>query len=175
MKIAACLLLFVVAGAVGCVSAQSFDPKNTFAASVAYTDASSNIISGLSPDRRLFAVSGSYDLRLKRKRKFSYRWEIEVRPLVLIRNPRAVVDTTFNVTGQPATTTQTDTLILTDCQSASITRNLYNAGPNGVLTQVGTFTTTQTCSRQWVYTGGVSPLGQRFSFRPGHAVQPYTR
>jgi hypothetical protein len=174
MTRSACVIA-IFAGLITQLGAQTNNPKNTFGASVAYTDASSNIISGLSPDRRIFAVSGSYDRRLKRKSNFTYRWEIEVLPFVLIRNPRSVTDTLIDQSsiGLGRTTVHADTLPLTDCQSGITSGTYFVAGPMGAPTPAGTFTQTRTCSRQWVYSGGISPLGQRFNFRPGHRVQPF--
>ena len=149
-----------------------FDPKTAYVASVAYTDASSHLLTGRAPDRRIFALSGSYARRFAREKHFSYRWEIEVKPLVLVRNPRQVDNITVAINGAAPSTLQSNTLVLNPCPSERFSGVLYGLGPTGLVPD-GTYSFVQTCSQKWVYSGGVSPLGQRFSFRPGRQIQPY--
>jgi hypothetical protein len=153
-------------------SANAYNPTSTFAVAFSGTAPSFNIFSGLAEGRTFLMLAGDWDHQVHRGRKTDYRWEVEVLPLALLRDPRVVATTVISLPGQPNVTSTVNELLLAPCTSTSFTEP-YAQGPVSSLTGQGTLTYTQTCTREWDYLGGVSPLGQRVSWRPGKRMQPY--
>jgi hypothetical protein len=151
----------------------SFNPKLTYAVSFSGTLGSSNIIQGLAPGRHLLMLSTDLDALAHKGRKVNYRWEFEVLPLVEVSDPHDVQKVTVNLYSGQTLMATSDTLDRFPCTTNTSTGPYYGVVSSGTLTQIGTYTDVQTCSTLWTYAGGVSPLGQRVSFRPGRKLQPY--
>jgi len=151
----------------------SFNPRTTIGVSFSGTLGSRDIIQGLAPGRHLLMLSTDLDILAHKGRKVNYRWEFEVLPLIEVSNPHDVQNVTVSLYSGQTLTYRTDTLDRFPCTTNTSTGLYYGIVSAGTLTQIGTFTDVQTCSTLWTYSGGVSPLGQRVSFRPGHRLQPY--
>jgi hypothetical protein len=149
-----------------------YNPTSTYSLAFAGAAPSQNILSGLAEGRDLLLVAADWDHQVHQGRRTDYRWEVEVLPLVLLRNPRQVSTTTITMPGQPTFVTQASQLLLAPCTSFTVT-GPYTQGPVGFPVGQGTFTYSQVCTREWDYLGGISPLGQRVSWRPGKRLQPY--
>ncbi len=149
-----------------------YNPTSTYGASFTGTLPSRDILSGLAEGRELLLFAGDWDHQVHQGRKTDYRWEVEILPLTLLRNPRQVATATITVPGQPVFIVHTNELVLKPCTSYS-SNEVYISGPAGYPTGPGTVSYTQTCSQEWDYLGGISPLGQRVSWRPGERLQPY--
>ncbi len=147
---------------------ETFDPFLTYGVAVGYANSSHDIFAALSQDRKVLNASATVDWRVGRPKHFTYRWEIEVLPVFLVRNPRQVVDFTSTSGTQPPVVTHIDQLISVPCQSDSARVVVTSA--NGPPT---TISYNSVCTQPFVYGGGVSPLGQRLNFRPGHRLQPF--
>jgi hypothetical protein len=149
-----------------------YDSGRVIGISGAYTLGSQDIIAALAPGRHIAALSGEYDVRIHQNSRVDYRWEFEVLPMVFVSDPRDVTDETVTLYGTAPVSSHYDSLNVLPCTSSSYSGPFYEF-VNGMFVQAGTYSVTNTCSTAWTYAGGVSPLGQRFNFRPARRVQPY--
>ena len=172
------LVLVCIRGAAGQERAQ-YDPMSSYSVFTAYSNDSSHMILGVSEKRRFFAAGVDYSRRLGGRSIFSWRYQIEMIPLVLLRNPKLTTTVTNTPIGDPtagnfpAGTMQYSSLQQTRCSSSSGSGTYYQLGENGQEIPVGTFTYSSVCSNPWTYGFGLSPLGQRVNFLPHRGVQPY--
>jgi hypothetical protein len=177
MKLAVAVVLFLAAS-LGLAQDRPaplggiYNPTSTYSVAFAGTAPSSDIFSGLAEGRTLLMVAADWDHQVHQGRKTDYRWEVEILPFVSMSNPRQTSTTVITIPGQAVYTASTDQLLLAPCTSFTIS-GPYTVGPVGFPAGQGTLTYTQTCSTVWNYLGGVSPLGQRLSWRPGKRLQPY--
>jgi hypothetical protein len=141
-------------------SARAF--RQSWSAFAEYSNTSSHIFLGVSQNRRLAALGFGYSLRLLHTRHFDWYYTPEVIPLAMIQDPVATQTLTF--TGVGAFTQSAPTYL--SCRPSTQTIPAHPVGPPAV-------TLTTTCDTRWTYAGGLSPLGQRFKFRPRKAVQPF--
>lgn len=178
MRCAMVLLAASLLGRSASASAQkpgevSFNPRITYAVSFTGTLGSRDIIQGLAPGRHLWMLSSDLDILAHAGRHTNYRWEFEVLPLIEVSDPHDVQQVTVTLYNGQTLTASSDTLDRFACTSNTSMGPYYAQDSPGTLTQIGTYTNVQTCSTLWTYSGGVSPLGQRVSFRPGQKLQPY--
>ena len=137
---------------------------NSFGIFSAYSNNSSPILLGESRQRKLLEVGASYSRRIVLNRKLNWQYDGEILPLVFNSDPVETV--TFIITdgNPPKTTTTTSTDVpATACHSENFT----------VGNPSDSFTLIVTCSRRWVYGGGISPVGFRWNFLPQHKLQPF--
>ena len=153
------------------ISTGIYDATSTYSFAIAGTAPSHNIFSGLADGRTLLMLTGDWDHQIHQGRKIDYRWEVEVLPVVEMTDPRERTKTIIT-TAAGTFVDVNDFLPLSPCKSYSQT-SVYLSGPPGYPAGPGTVTYTQLCSTEWDYLGGVSPLGQRVSWRPGKRLQPY--
>jgi hypothetical protein len=149
-----------------------YNPRESLGIAIEGSWASPDIIAGLLANQTVVATSVDLDVTLHQGRRARYRWEFELIPLYLSGDLRQVDEDTITIPGQAPTYQYYDALVAFPCPDRSYTGPNYVI-VNGIAVQDGTITSTQVCSRRWTYAGGVSPLGQRFNFRPERRVQPY--
>jgi hypothetical protein len=175
----AALLMLICVGGAAAQERNFYNPKASYSVFAEYSNDSSHMIIGESANRKLFAAGVDYNRRLVGRSIFSWKYQVEVVPLELLRNPRLMRTTTFTVTGNPAFGTipagtfQSSALQARQCRSLSGSGNFYEPGSDGQLTVVGSYTFTSICTNPWTYGGGVSPLGQKVNFLPHSKIQPY--
>ncbi|HMF53676.1 MAG TPA: acyloxyacyl hydrolase [Edaphobacter sp.] len=143
---------------------QAQEPQHSFRQSFStfaeYSNTSSRIVLGASEDRRFAALGFGYALRLLHTRHFDWYYAPEILPLVFLQDPVATESLAIAGIGsfhQSAPTVST-------CKPASFT--IPPEGPPAL-------TYSRVCSTRWTYAGGISPLGQRFNFRPRRQLQPF--
>jgi Lipid A 3-O-deacylase (PagL) len=137
---------------------------NSFGIFSAYSNNSSPILLGESRQRKLLEVGASYSRRIVLNRKLNWQYDGEILPLVFNSDPVETVSFTETSVNPPNTTTTTYTDVpVTACHYETLTVS----GPNN------SFTLTETCSRRWVYGGGISPVGFRWNLLPQHKLQPF--
>ncbi len=153
------------------------DPKVSYSAFVEYSNDSSHMLLGASENRKLLGVGASYSRRLRGNSIYSLRYQLDVVPLMLLRNPR--LSTTMTVTGTgnspvyiPSETAQYTELTPKQCNSGSGSGNYY-AVENDQPVVIATYTYTSVCSDPWTYGGGISPLGEEVNFLPHHNLRPF--
>jgi opacity protein-like surface antigen len=172
-------LLLAACGA--CAQDRGFDPKHEVGGFVEYSNDSSHMLIGQEENRKLLIAGASYARRLKGNRVAAWRWEFDVNPLVLLRNPVLTTDETVVYTGPPVTTFtgyfpgtyHFVNLTNSECSSGSGSGYYYGTNGSGPPIPVETYTYTATCANPWTYGGGVSPLGQVVNFRPRKRLQPF--
>jgi len=174
MRLLVVLLLLGSRAAAAQETSRPFDPVNSFSLFAEYSNDSSHILIGQTERRKLLGFGGSYNRRLSSRGWYSWRYEAEVLPVVLIQSPQATIDETFNITGQPSYTTHSSDLEPKECVPSSGSGPLLTIPVGGgPAMQIGTYSYTFTCQHPWIYAGGVSPLGQKVNFFPRRSVQPY--
>ena len=144
----------------------SYSRSNTFSVFTEFSNDSSHIILGRAANRKLVALGASYSRRILVNHVFEWQYGVEIRPLVLLRQPTVLssVTASFNNGLPPITLTAARVPLLQSCTSG--TQPLGSSG-NIVLTL------SAVCGNQWTYAGGISPLGQRLNFAPHHRIQPF--
>ena len=137
---------------------------NSFGIFSAYSNTSSSILLGEARQRKLLEVGASYSRRIVLNRKLNWQYDGEILPLVFNSDPVETI--TFVVTyDNPPTTTTT---ISTDVPTAACHYETFTASGSD-----SSFTATITCSRRWVYGGGISPIGFRWNLLPQRKLQPF--
>ena len=166
-------LLLAIAG-VRAASGQDgkgfFGAKNTFSGFAEYSNDSSHIVLGLSDNRKLAALGGTYARRLLRTTAFTWQWMVEARPFLLESDPVGSRQVTPQAgSGDSPVDTVLSLQRASDCVPARETVTF----PNPVNMQPMTVAIVETCGRRWTYAGALSPLGQKVSFLPRRRVQPF--
>jgi Lipid A 3-O-deacylase (PagL) len=148
-----------------------FSFRNSVSMAASYSDNSSHIILGRSNNRRLTELEATYSRRLRHTHSFDWYYDLEVRPVTFIQDPVSTFTVTIQFTGQPTSGSFVlqNGPIISRCQSAAVTTVINPGAPF----PGETVTDTLTCGTRWTYAGGLSPLGQRFNFAPGHRFQPF--
>ena len=160
-----------------CVRAQGVKPeteygrKNTFSVFADYSNDSSHIMLGQEQNRKIAGIGAGYSWRLAHIRLFDFSYELEVRPLYVVRDPVvAGTSTVVIVSGNPDTTLFAGPFagpVMADCASGT-TETVFTS-PEGSFTR----TVVQQCGSRWTYLGGMSPMGLRFGFAKRHRLQPF--
>jgi hypothetical protein len=87
----AVVLIFVSAVNVLIRDSTTFGSKNTYSAFFEYSNNSSHIIFGSTPNRKFASVGFQYERRLLSNREFVWRYAAEFRPLILESDPTATL------------------------------------------------------------------------------------
>ena len=139
-----------------------YSRNNSFGFFVGYANNSINFLEGDAAQRKLLLLGASYSRRLVLNRSLNWQYDVEILPVALNSDPVEIVTTTETFTNPPQTITSTlQTAPEFACHAGTVITSIPG----------GTFTTATTCSRRWVFGGGISPVGFRWNFRPRHAVQ----
>ena len=153
--------------------AQSPDPnpysrRNTFTALAEYSNDSSHIILGVTPNRKLAAIGAQYERRLLATSSFTWSYIVEFRPFLLSSDPYATnVSTQTNTGPGPAQPPYPYGSAVFRC-SAGIT-SYSSTSPSTGITYTDTVVTT--CGRQHSLAQGLAPVGFRVNLRPRHPLQ----
>ena len=171
-------LLLAATGALA--QERAFDWKNEFSGYAEYSNDSSHMLIGQSENRKLLEVGVGYERRLKENRVAAWRWEIDVKPLVLLRNPVLTTDETVTLltpvvgyAGLLPGTYHFVNLQSRECRTASGTGFFEGVSASGQVVNAASYTFSSTCANPWTYGGAISPLGQTVNFRPRKSLQPY--
>jgi hypothetical protein len=174
MRLLAVMLLVGSCAATAQEASRPYDPKTSYSLFAEYSNDSSHILIGQTERRKLLGFGGSYNRRLISRGWYSWRYEAEVLPVVLVQNPREYIDATFNITGQPSDTSHTSDFVGKECVASTGSGLVYvGAGPGLPPVVTGSYSYAITCQHPWTYAGGLSPLGQKVNFFPRRRLQPY--
>jgi hypothetical protein len=143
----------------------NFGRKNTYSVFVEYSNDSSHIFLGTSPNRKLASLGFQYERRLVANRALIWRYAAEFRPLILESDPTGAVTLTILsppptgvFAGQPEVSFQ--------CSSGLFN---FSSTVDGTV-----FDETELirCGRRWTYAQGFSPAGTRINLLPHRRLQP---
>lgn len=168
MRLLSAVALLGYCGVLLAQDVRGTNPRRQWSVFSEYANTSSRMMIGESRNRKLAAAGVSYAWLIGTHKSFAYRWQVDVRPVVVIGSPYSVLDSTYHIQGQPDTKLHAEGNTLKACAPGTYTGPVYYNGA-----QIGTFVTTNTCSRQWTYAGAASPFGQRLNFFPKNRLQPY--
>jgi hypothetical protein len=127
-----------------------------------YSNDSSNIILGVTQNRRLAALGLTYSRRLLHTHYVDWSYAPEVLPLIFIQDP--VATSTFTIGS---------TVFSSAIPSAAACKPASIVVPPDPTSGYSGFTVTRSCSTRWTYAGGLSPLGQRLNITPRKRIQPF--
>ncbi len=147
-------------------SAGELDPytrRNTFTVFAEYSNDSSHIILGATPNRKLGGVGIDYERRLLRNRVFNLLYDVEFRPAIFSSD---VVQNTATTDSQFPGITFTGSNEVQQCSAGTRT---YTSAPMGVPPITGVVTTT--CTRNITTAQGGSPIGLRLQFLQHRRLQ----
>jgi len=168
----AVLLILVSAASVSTANAQigeatSFGSKNTFSAFLEYSNDSSHIVLGSSPNRKFSSLGIQYERRLLATRGFVWRYAAEFRPLVLESDPTATLTISI-IAPPPAITVIYPPAAALQCLAGQ--RTFSGTDPFTGMHYSETISTV--CGRRWTYAQGLSPAGTRINLLPHRRLQP---
>ncbi len=144
--------------------APPYTRRNGFSASIEYSNDSSHIILGSTPDRKLAGIGAQYERRLMLGRLISWSYFAEFRPFLLSSDPAATIVQKITI-GTATYGPSTGTGVVFVCQAGtSVFTGTSNAGAE-------TITETTTCFRQQTLAQGASPIGFRLRLFPRRPVQ----
>ena len=133
------LLGLMLVGAMGVSAAQDvrrqYDPVQSFSEFVSYSNDSSHIVLGDSYNRRILTAGGSLNRRIIGNSLLSWRYQLDVMPLVLISDPYSTVTQTNTVVGFPIVTNfpigtfTSSGFVSRQCTSGTGSGNFYNYDP----------------------------------------------
>jgi opacity protein-like surface antigen len=147
--------------------ANGFGRKNTYSAFLEYSNDSSHIILGSSPDRKFSGLGIQYERRLLANRAFVWRYAAEFRPLVLESDPTATLTVSI-LAPPPAITVIEPTAAALQCIAGR--RTFSGTDPVTGIHYSETILTS--CGRRWTYAQGLSPAGTRINLLPHRRLQP---
>ena len=147
--------------------ANTFGSKNTFSAFLEYSNDSSHIVLGNSPNRKFSGLGIQYQRRLLATHTFVWRYSAEFRPLILESDPTAT-QTVSIIAPPPAITLIEPTAAALQCIAGQ--RSFSGTDPSTGIHYSETVLTT--CSRRWTYAQGLSPAGTRINLLPHRRLQP---
>ncbi len=145
-------------------------PKDVFSGFAEYSNDSSHIVLGVSENRRLAAVGGTYARRLLRTPVFTWQWMVEARPFALESDPVGSRQVTPQAgSGNSPVNTALQLQRASDCVPLDETVTF----PDPVTEQPVSLAVVETCGRRWTYAAALSPLGQKLNFLPKRRVEPF--
>lgn len=140
-----------------------YSPRQAVSAFMEYSNTSSHILLGASQNRRFAAFGLGYSLRLFHTRHVDWYYAPEVLPVIFLEDP--VATDAIDLTGIGSFRQSGPTVSPCRAENFTVPTEPTN-GPAEVIFN-------RTCSSRWTYAGGLSPLGQRFNFRPRSRLQPF--
>jgi hypothetical protein len=154
-----------VAQAILAGDSRPYSRKNTLTVFGEYSNDSSHIILGSTPDRKLAGAGVQYERRLVENGFLRWSYEAEFRPVVISSDPVAQTVETLCV-GTCYTEPPFKSLVF-KCVAGTLTFPVVEE-PGGA---TGSGTSTQTCSRQQTFAQGGSPIGLRVNLMPRRPLQ----
>lgn len=145
-----------------------YSRRNTLTALAEYSNDSSHIILGSTPNRKLAALGAQYERRLVANPHLTWSYVAEFRPFLLSSDPFATT-AYLNTSTDPNQPPYSGTFsgVAFRCVAGTVTRSATNPATGVVYTG----TSTITCSRQHTIAQGLSPIGFRINLRPTHPLQ----
>jgi hypothetical protein len=143
-----------------------YSRKNTFDIFGEYSNDSSHIILGVTPNRKLAGIGVQYERRLIEHPNFRLSYDAEFRPFIVNSDPASAFTETNCVSGD-CTTFQISPVVTIKCVAGTQTYPILNQNQ----TQIGTGTLITACSRQLTLAQGASPAGVRLAFFPRKPLQ----
>jgi opacity protein-like surface antigen len=167
--VASLAVLLVLASAANAQigEAPRFGSKNTYSAFLEYSNDSSHIILGSSPNRKFSGLGIQYERRLLSNHAFVWRYAAEFRPLVLESDPTATLTISI-IAPPPAITVVEPTAAALQCIAGQ--RTFSGTDPTTGIHYSETILTN--CGRRWTYAQGLSPAGTRINLLPHRRLQP---
>lgn len=167
-RLAALLALLLCASAAFSQAAPDhpyYSRLNTFGLFGEYSNDSSHILLGLSQNRKLLDVGGTYSRRVLLNRYIDGQYFAELRPIMFESDP-VFHETVVRTSPPPATTLSIDLTAPQACHPSSASF--------GTVYQGVTYSETDTisCRCQWTFGEGFSPLGFKLNLLPRHRIQP---
>jgi hypothetical protein len=163
----AVLLVLVSAANAQIGDATSFGSKNTYSAFFEYSNDSSHILLGSSPNRKFTSLGVQYERRLISNHLLVWRYAAEFRPLILESDPTA--NQTVTITAPPPMITFIEPPGAT-FQCIAGQKTFSGTDPNTGIFHSETILTT--CGRRWTYAQGLSPAGTRINLLSHRRLQP---
>jgi hypothetical protein len=142
-----------------------YGATNTFSVFGEYSNDSSHILIGVTEQRKLLNFGGAYSRKLFTTRLFDFRYMAELRPVILESDP--IVHSIISYTLPKVITLPTTTYAPVSACHTGTSHDSYVY--NGIQY---TYTITDTCSRQWTWGQGLSPVGIKINFLPHRRLQP---
>lgn len=142
--------------------------RNTFGVYVEYSNDSSHMLMGVSENRKLVALGGSYARRLWESHVGDLRYIVEARPVLMESDPvtRTTATLTPLVPAGPPSTSVTEAVLVSACHSGTFNETVQFPAESFNVSG------TTACDRRWVFAQSFSPVGFQYGFRPGHRLQP---
>ena len=137
---------------------------NTFTVFGEFSNDSSHIILGATPNRKLVGIGGQYERRILQDRFLRWSYMAEFRPFIMSSDPTA--NSTEYITYDGLTSGPLNSSgVVFQCRAGTQT---FSYSGNGT-SESGTISTT--CSRQLTLAQGGSPIGFRINPLPRHPLQ----
>ena len=147
--------------------ATPYSRTNTFTGFVEYSNDSSHIVLGVTPNRKLAGIGAQYERRLVENSLLRWSYAAEFRPFILSSDPAETLTETICVSGT-CTTFGSQPTVTEKCVTGTTTFTIISMPGN---MPVGTGTATTACSRQQTLAQGGSPMGFRINLLPGRPLQ----
>jgi len=143
---------------------EPYSRKNTYAAFVEYSNDSSHIVLGVSPNRRIGGIGVSYERRLIDRRHVVWSYVATFRPFLVNSDPFANVTQTIYVNGIKFGS-ETASGVVLQCTPGTQTSPVPGGGGAETMTDV------TACTRQSTLAQGASPVGFRVNLMPRRPLQ----
>jgi hypothetical protein len=150
----------------------SYSRKNTFTVFAEYAKESTPIIAGTARQRRLGDVGVAYTRRVVRFLGGDLGYHVELRPVLFEGDPVTIVNGTTTYTSGPNagnTFISYGSFVAIRCAP----ENIAGIVPGTADYQGFSYTTVETCGRQWTFGQSFAPFGFKYSLRTQHPVQPF--
>jgi len=141
-----------------------YSRRNTFAVFAEYSNDSSHIVLGVSPNRKIGAIGAMYERRLIASRYVAWSYVATFRPFIVNSDPSANVTQTISINGMNFGSVTASGVVL-QCFAGTQTSAVPGGGG------VETMTDVTTCTRQNTLAQGASPVGFRLNFIPRRPLQ----
>jgi len=146
--------------------AEPYSRKNTFTVFGEYSNDSSHIVLGMTPDRKLAGIGAQYQRRILDRPNFTLSYDAEFRPFIVSSDPAASYYYTLCSQGT-CESYSGGTSVVPKCGAGTFTFSVDV--PTGSPPETGTETII--CSRQQTIAQGGSPIGLRITLMPRRPLQ----
>jgi len=143
---------------------EPYSRRNTFTVFGEYSNDSSHIVLGRTPNRKLAGVGAQYERRLLGNEYVTWSYEAEFRPFIVSSDPFASYTSTDTFNGTTSSPVLSSGMV-SECVAGTSTYTF--TGPFG--TESGVIVTQ--CSRVQTLAQGGSPIGFRFHLMPRRKLQ----
>jgi len=151
-------------------SEQVYSRLNTFTGFIEYSNDSSHIILGATPNRKIGGIGFQYQRRLIQHRYINAYYQAEIRPGMIESDP-TLSNKTIETSPVQTTFTSGPTPVV-ECRAIDTDFRYVFQEPTGSTTFAGHIM--QTCGRRTVALQGFAPAGIRLNLPPRHRIQVTT-